>query len=131
MAKSNPNKNYSFGDRFQKFIKKVINFAIRARSTDEIDTGPTDIFDGERGELLVKFGEKIFYRKNDSNQFVNLSDEYTQLVEQNKYILNKGINKNTTWQKNSDLGYKQWEFLGYFSPICDVDCCVTGSGDPQ
>lgn len=130
MAKKNPNEDYSYSDRFQRFISKLIEFAINSRSKSEIDNSPDDIFDGEKGELLIKFKDKIFYRKNDNNEFVNLSDEYKDYLESKTDILNKGINKKVTWQKSSEKGTKKWEFLGYFSPICDVDCCVTGSGDP-
>lgn len=130
MATKNPHEDYTFGDRFQRFIQKLINFAKTSRSTKEIDNSPDQIFDGDRGELLIKFKHNIFYRKNDSNEFVSLNDEYSELMEQNKYVLSQGINTNASWTKSSDRGEKGWEFLGYFSPICDVDCCMTGSGDP-
>jgi hypothetical protein len=127
MAKSN--RNYSYADRFQRFIQKIVNFAIRARTKNEIDKSPDGIFDGEQGELLVKFGEKIFYRKNDSNDFVSLSDEYSDLIESKKDIMNKGVNKNVTWQKSGVKGTTSWEFVGYFTPMTNCDCCVTGSSD--
>ena len=130
MATKNPHEDYTFGDRFQRFLKKLITFAKTARTSQEIDNSPDQIFDGEKGELLVKFKNNIFYRKNDSNEFVSLNDEYSELMESNKYVLSQGVNKNVSWTKSGERGNKQWEFLGYFSPICDVDCCVTGSGDP-
>ncbi len=129
MGKSkNPSIDYTFGDRFKKFITKIVNFAIRARSNSEIDTSPQDIFDGEQGELLTKFKNKIFYRKNDSSEFISLSDEYQEITRETEYTLSTGINKYATWTKTSPRGRdKDWELVGYFCPINDVDCCITGA----
>ena len=85
MASNNDNSNYTFSDRFQRFIQKIANFAQTARSTAQIDNSPTDIFTGEQGELLTKYKNKIFYRKNDSSDFVSLSDEYVDLTNQYEY----------------------------------------------
>jgi len=127
MASNNDNSNYTFSDRFQRFIQKIANFAQTARSTSQIDNSPTDIFTGEQGELLTKYKNKIFYRKTNSSEFVSLSDEYSDLTNQYEYVLSQGVNKYATWQKTSKDDEKQWTFTGYFSPICGVDCCVTGS----
>lgn len=127
MASNNDNSNYTFSDRFQRFIQKIANFAQTARSTSQIDNSPTDIFTGEQGELLTKYKNKIFYRKTNSSEFVSLSDEYSDLTNQYEYVLSQGVNKYATWQKTSKNDEKQWTFTGYFSPICGVDCCVTGS----
>ena len=127
MASNNDNSNYTFSDRFQRFIQKIANFAQTARNTSQIDNSPTDIFTGEQGELLTKYKNKIFYRKTNSSEFVSLSDEYSDLTNQYEYILSQGVNKYATWQKTSKDDEKQWTFTGYFSPICGVDCCVTGS----
>ena len=127
MASNNDNSNYTFSDRFQRFIQKIANFAQSARSTSQIDNSPTDIFTGEQGELLTKYKNKIFYRKTNSNEFVSLSDEYSDLTNQYEYVLSQGVNKYATWQKTSKNDEKQWTFTGYFSPISGVDCCVTGS----
>ena len=129
MAKQNPHKDYTYSDRFQRFIQKLISFAISAKSISEIDNSPDKIFDGEHGELLVKYKEKIFYRKNDSESFVSLSDEYRELTESSKVVLSDGVNKHASWVKSSKKGTTDWQFLGYFSPICDVDCCMTGSSE--
>ena len=129
MGKSkNPNIDYTFGDRFKKFINRLIVFAKRAKSKNEIDNSAQDIFDGEQGELLTKYKNKIFYRKNDSDTFISLSDEYEELTQQTEYILSTGINKYATWTKTSARGIdKDWELTGYFSPINDIDCCITGA----
>ena len=127
MASNNDNSNYTFSDRFQRFIQKIANFAQNARSTAQIDNSPTDIFTGEQGELLTKYKNKIFYRKNDSSDFVSLSDEYVDLTNQYEYILSQGVNKYATWQKTSKNDEKNWTFTGYFSPVCGIDCCITGS----
>lgn len=121
---NNDNSNYTFSDRFQTFIQKIANFAVTARSKSQIDTGPQDIFTGEQGELLTKYKNKIFYRKNNSNEFVNLSEEYSDLTNQYEYLLSKGVNKYATWQKSSKNDEKDWTFTGYFSPICGIDCCA-------
>lgn len=130
MASNNDNSNYTFSDRFQRFIQKIANFAQSARSKAQIDTGPTDIFTGEQGELLTKYKNKIFYRKNDSSEFVSLSDEYSELTNQYEYVLSQGVNKYATWQKTSKTDEKSWTFTGYFTPICGIDCCVSGSNQP-
>ena len=119
--------NYTFSDRFQRFIQKIASFAQLARNKSQTDTGPQDIFTGEQGELLTKYKNKIFYRKNNSNEFVSLSDEYSELTNQYEYILSQGVNKYATWQKTSETKQKDWTFTGYFSPICGIDCCVSGS----
>jgi len=121
---NNDNSNYTFSDRFQRFVGKIANFATIARSKAQIDTGPQDIFTGEQGELLTKYKNKIFYRKNGSNEFVNLSEEYSELTNQYEYLLSKGVNKYATWQKTSKNNEKNWTFTGYFSPICGIDCCA-------
>ena len=121
---NNDNTNYTFSDRFQRFIQKIANFAQTARSKNQIDNGPQDIFTGEQGELLTKYKNKIFYRKNEGEEFVSLSDEYSELTNQYEYILSNGVNKYATWQKTSKTDEKNWTFTGYFSPICGVDCCA-------
>ena len=121
---NNDNSNYTFSDRFQTFIQKIANFAINARSKSQIDDGPQDIFTGEQGELLTKYKNKIFYRKNNSSEFVSLSDEYSELTNQYEYLLSKGVNKYATWQKTSKNDEKGWTFTGYFCPITGVDCCA-------
>jgi len=126
MASNNDNSNYTFSDRFQRFIQKIANFALTARNKSQIDAGPTDIFTGEQGELLTKYKNKIFYRKNNESEFVSLSDEYSDLTEQYEYVLSQGINKYATWQKTSKDDEKKWTFTGYFCPIAGIDCCVTG-----
>ena len=123
MANSD-NSNFTFSDRFQRFLQKIANFALTARSKSQIDTGPQDIFTGEPGELLTKYKNKIFYRKNNSSEFVSLSDEYSELTNQYEYLLSKGVNKYATWQKTSKNDEKDWTFTGYFSPICGIDCCA-------
>ena len=127
MASNNDNSNYTFSDRFQRFIQKIANFAQNARSKSQIDDAPTDIFTGEQGELLTKYKNKIFYRKNNSSEFISLSDEYSDLTDQYEYILSQGVNKYATWQKTSKTDEKNWTFTGYFSPVCGIDCCITGS----
>jgi hypothetical protein len=119
--------NYTFSDRFQRFIQKIASFAQIARSKSQIDTGPQDIFTGEQGELLTKYKNKIFYRKSDSDEFISLSDEYSELTNQYEYVLSQGVNKYATWQKTSKTDEKNWTFTGYFSPISGIDCCVSGS----
>ena len=129
---ANPHKNYTFGNRFQKFLEKIVNFAKTARNSSQIDTGPDGIFDGEKGELVSKYKENIFYRKNDSNKFIRLSDEYSELVEKNKYVLSQGVNEKATWVKSSHLGSTTWQFCGYFSPFSSIgtsECCTTSSYD--
>ncbi len=121
---NNDNTNYTFSDRFQRFIQKIANFAQNARSKNQIDSGPQDIFTGEQGELLTKYKNKIFYRKNEGEEFVSLSDEYSELTNQYEYLLSKGVNKYATWQKTSKTDEKDWTFTGYFSPICGIDCCA-------
>ena len=120
----NANKDYNFSDRFQRFVTNLVNFAKRSRSTNDVDNSPNDIFDGEQGAILTKFKEKIYYRDPDSNQFISLSDEYPQLIEQNKYILSQGTNKFATWQKASKRDTKKWKFTGYFCATSDVNCCA-------
>ena len=127
MASNNDNSNYTFSDRFQRFIQKIANFAQIARSKSQIDDAPTDIFTGEQGELLTKYKNKIFYRKNNSSEFISLSDEYSDLTNQYEYILSQGVNKYATWQKTSKTDEKNWTFTGYFTPICGIDCCASGS----
>lgn len=127
MARNNDNSNYTFSDRFQRFIQKIANFAQNARSKSQIDDAPTDIFTGEQGELLTKYKNKIFYRKNNSSEFISLSDEYSDLTDQYEYILSQGVNKYATWQKTSKTDEKNWTFTGYFTPICGIDCCASGS----
>ena len=127
MASNNDNSNYTFSDRFQKFIQKIANFAQTARSKSQIDDAPTDIFTGEQGELLTKYKNKIFYRKNNNSEFISLSDEYSDLTNQYEYILSQGVNKYATWQKTSKTDEKNWTFTGYFTPICGIDCCASGS----
>jgi len=127
MASNNDNSNYTFSDRFQRFIQKIANFAQNARSKSQIDDAPTDIFTGEQGELLTKYKNKIFYRKNNSSEFISLSDEYSDLTDQYEYILSQGVNKYATWQKTSKTDEKNWTFTGYFTPICGIDCCASGS----
>ena len=127
MASNNDNSNYTFSDRFQRFIQKIANFAQNARSKSQIDDAPTDIFTGEQGELLTKYKNKIVYRKNNSSEFISLSDEYSDLTDQYEYILSQGVNKYATWQKTSKTDEKNWTFTGYFTPICGLDCCASGS----
>ena len=127
MASNNDNSNYTFSDRFQRFIQKIANFEQNARSKSQIDDAPTDIFTGEQGELLTKYKNKIFYRKNNSSEFISLSDEYSDLTDQYEYILSQGVNKYATWQKTSKTDEKNWTFTGYFTPICGIDCCASGS----
>lgn len=121
---NNNDSNYTFSDRFQTFIRKIANFAVTARNKTQIDTGPQNIFTGEPGELLTKYKNKIFYRKNNSNEFVSLSDEYSDLTNKYEYLLSKGVNKYATWQKSSKNNEKDWTFTGYFSPISGIDCCA-------
>lgn len=119
--------DYTFSDRFQRFITNLINFARTSRSNTETDNSPDGIFDGDEGAILTKFKEKIYYRDPDSEEFVSLSDEYPQLIEQSKYALNQGTNKFATWQKVSERKTKKWKFSGYFCATSDVNCCTTGS----
>ena len=122
------NTNYTYSDRFQQFVKKLASFSTSGRSSSTVDNNPTDIFTGEAGELLTKYKELIFYRKVNSDTFVSLSDDYKTLIETNKFVLSQGINKYATWQKKD--GPKDWDFVGYFTPICDMNCCPSGSVNP-
>jgi hypothetical protein len=125
----NPNSDFTYGDRFQRFVTKLTNFARVARSKSEIDNSPDGIFEGEQGELLTKFKNQIYYRKNDSNEFVSLSDEHKELMDQHEYVLSQGVNKTATWTKKNAKGSatNDWAFTGYFCPIAGVDCCITGA----
>jgi len=128
MGKSkNPNIDYTYADRFQKFLKKIIDFAKRARSKSEVDNAPDGIFDGDQGELLTKFKHHIFYRNPESNEFVSLSEEFKELLKENEEVLGQGINKVATWTKVSPRGQTAWTLTGYFCPIGTVDCCITGA----
>ena len=122
------NTNYTHSDRFQQFVKKLASFSTSGRSSSKVDDSPTDIFTGEAGELLTKYKERIFYRKVNSDTFVSLSDDYKTLIDTNKFVLSQGINKYATWQKKD--GLKDWDFVGYFTPICDINCCPSGSVNP-
>lgn len=124
---ANKKSDYTFSDRFQRFITNLINFAKTSRSTSQADTSPDGIFDGDQGSILTKFKEKIYYRDPESEEFVSLSDEYPQLIEQSKYVLSQGTNKFATWQKVSERKTKKWKFTGYFCATSDVNCCATGS----
>lgn len=122
---ANDNKSdYTFSDRFQRFITNLINFAKVSRSNKQDDNSPNDIFDGDEGAILTKFKEKIYYRDTDSNEFISLSDEYPELIEQSKYVLSQGVNKFATWEKISQRKVKKWKFTGYFCATSDVNCCA-------
>lgn len=127
MGKSkNPSVNYTFADRYQRFISKLTQFAESARSDEEVDASPNDIFTGDVGDLLVKNGNAIYYRNNNNGDFNSLSDQFPDLTRQTSYVLGQGINKKASWVKTA-AGPTTWRLLGYFCPILGVNCCATGS----
>jgi len=127
MGKSkNPSINYTFADRYQKFISKLSLFAKTARSSKQKDTSPEDLFEGEAGDLLIKNDNLIWYRNNSDPDFNSLSDQFPELTKKTQYVLTQGINKKASWVKTA-AGPTTWKLLGYFCPILGVDCCATGS----
>jgi hypothetical protein len=128
MGKSkNPNVNYTFSDRYQRFVSKLTQFATKARSKSEVDNSPEGIFDGEPGDLLVKNDNLIFYRNNSNADFTSLSEQFPELTSRTSYVLAQGINKKASWVKTS-AGPSTWKLVGYFCPILGVDCCANASG---
>ena len=127
MGKSkNPTVNYTFADRYQRFISKLVLFAKSARSDKEIDESPEGIFTGEPDDLLTKNSNLIYYRKNTDRDFSSLSDQFPELTQKTSYVLAQGINKKASWAKTA-AGPATWKLLGYFCPILGVNCCATGS----
>lgn len=127
MGKSkNPNVNYTFADRYQRFISKLTQFATSARSATETDASPNGIFEGDAGDLLVKTDNQIFYRNNSNTDFTSLSDQFPDLTKRTSYVLAQGVNKKASWVKTSS-GPSSWKLLGYFCPILGINCCATSS----
>lgn len=122
----NPNTNYTFANRYQRFISRLTQFAISARSPTQIDNSPDGIFQGEPGDLLTKYNNLIYYRHNGQTEFTSLSDQFPNLTKQTAYVLAQGVNKKASWVKTA-TGLSSWKLVGYFSPICGVDCAITGS----
>lgn len=131
MGKSNdPNVNYTFADRYQKFVSRLVQFAKIARSSKEKDNSPDGIFTGETGDLLTKTDNLIYYRSNSDSDFTSLSDQYPELTKKTQYALTQGVNQRASWVKTAS-GPTSWKLVGYFCPILGIDCCVTSSFSPS
>jgi hypothetical protein len=124
MGKSkNQSVNYTFADRYQQFVSKLTQFAIKSKSSKDVDTSPEGIFDGEPGDLLVKNENLIFYRNQTDSDFNSLSDQFPELTARTSYVLAQGVNKNASWVKTA-AGPTTWKLLGYYCPILGVNCCA-------
>lgn len=127
MGKSkNPNVNYTFADRYQRFISNLVQFAKSARSSTQKDNSPDGVFTGEPGDLLTKTDNLIFYRSNNNQDFNSLSKEFPELTKKTQFVLTQGVNQRASWVKTA-TGPTSWRLLGYFCPILGIDCCATGS----
>lgn len=117
MGKSkNPSVNYTFADRYQKFISKLTQFAKSARTNSEKDTSPDGVFTGEPGDLLVKNDNLIWYRDNSDADFNSLSDQFPDITKKTQYVLTQGINKKASWVKTGS-GPTTWNYLDTFTNI--------------
>lgn len=114
--------NYIFGNRYYQFISKLCKFAKTARSFDEKDDGPNNIFTGTFGDVITKNKEQIFYKTVNNKSFVSLSSNYSELTEQTKYVLSDGINKHASWIKTNESECS-WKLLGYYTGVYDKNCC--------
>ena len=119
----NPIVNYTFSDRYQRFISKLTQFAELTRKSNTVDTSPDGIFTGDVGDLLVKNDNQIYYRGQSDADFNSLSDQFPEITQKTSYILAQGINKKASWVK-TPTGLKSWKLLGYFCPILNVNCCA-------
>jgi hypothetical protein len=113
--------NFIKDNRFATFLDRLATISRNQTSDEYIDLSPNDLFDGDRGIVLVKNGSDILYRNNDDSEFINLSSLFPYIVEPRKVLLTQGINQRVTWIKNSTSKQKTWKFLGYICPF-DVAC---------
>lgn len=119
----NPSVNYTFSDRYQRFVSKLTQFARLTRKSNTVDNSPDGIFTGEVGDLLVKTDNKIYYRGQSDADFKSLSDQFPDITQTTSYVLAQGVNKKASWVK-TPTGLKSWKLLGYFCPILNVNCCA-------
>ena len=124
MGRSNKNTNskYIYNDRYQRFVKNLCDFAIKARSNKEIDMSPDKVLSGNFGDVLTKDNNYIYYNSALDGEVVSLSDQFQDITNRTAGILSSGINKKVTWVK-TNLNDFSWKFLGYYTFIVDRNCC--------
>ena len=120
---TNHNSKYIYGDRYQRFINKLCNFAITARSTKEIDKSPIGTLSGNFGDVLTKDLNHIYYNSPDTGEFISLSDQFPDITRRTEVVLSSGINKKVSWVKTDDSEFS-WKFVGYYTYIADRNCCI-------
>jgi len=116
------NSKYIYGDRYQRFIKNLCNFAVKARSYREIDMSPDKVLSGNFGDVLTKDSNYIYYNSAVEGEVVSLSDQFQDITSRTADILSNGINKKVTWVKTNQSDFS-WKFLGYYTFIADRNCC--------
>lgn len=120
---ANHNSKYIYGDRYQRFINNLCNFAIKARSTKEIDNSPIGTLSGDFGDVLTKDLNHIYYNSPDTGEFVSLSDQFPEITRRTESLLSTGINKKVSWIKTNESEFS-WKFFGYCTYIADRNCCI-------
>ena len=125
MGKNNSNSinfKYIYNDRYQRFIKNLCNFSVKARTTKEIDLSPNNVLSGDFGDVLTKDDNYIYYNSSVEGKVVSLSDQFQDITRNTADILSKGVNRKVSWLKTKDSDFS-WKFLGYYTFIADRNCC--------
>lgn len=111
---------YNVLSKYSELISRLSNFAVTAKSSFDIDNSPNGLFTGNKGDILLKNKNLIYYKEVNSNQFILLSSNYEKLTEQYKDVLSKGINTYATWT----MGDYGWLLNGYYTQYADINCCT-------
>lgn len=115
--------NFIYDNRLAIFLNRLADVSKSQSDISYIDLSPDNLFDGEIGTILVKNGSDILFKENADSVYTNLSTLVPYLINPLKYALERGVNKNVTWIKNSSTSHKTWKFLGYKTPFdgpCDA-----------
>lgn len=112
---------YNILSKFESILQNMANFAIQAKSSEEIDNTPNKLhLPGNVGDIITKDRHLLYYKNVNSKNFQSLSAQYPEIAEKYEYVLSTGVNRVATWTKS----LTGWKLLGYVTQNADENCCI-------
>ena len=112
---------YNILSKFESILQSMANFAVQAKSSEEIDNTPNKLnLPGNVGDIITKDRHLLYYKSVNSKNFQSLSTQYPETAVKYEYVLSSGINRVATWTKS----ITGWKLLGYVTQNADENCCI-------
>ena len=126
-------------NRINSFVNRLVTVSETITDPNSVDNSPNGIFTGPQGTILQKSGNVLSYKYPGDINFTILNYASTSIGNLlNKYgvILNRGVNKNTTWVKMDGETGTSWQNRGSNTSSCQIceivpsSPCLTPTNTP-